>query len=347
MKNFIFWLITIFLFLIAESGLGGSNAVILQYHHVSSSTPSSTSVSPEQFKTQIEWLIANKFEVLPIPTIVDILLTRKEFSSDKVAAISFDDASLSVCETAWPILKSYRLPFTLFISTESVEKKFKSQCSWDMLREMTQSGLMTPANHSHRHLNMVSTELYSKPVLWRETVINEIETAQQLIVSKLGSSERLFAFPYGEYNSELATLVFDMGYIGFGQNSGAIGYESDFMALPRFPASGQHANIDTLNVKLLSLPFPAKISYETENPVQIDSSNNPPLLKFSSLNDFTLKQMACFTREGDRLPISYQNGAVLVIAPKKLPLGRHLYTCTSASPVRDRFYWISHQWLVE
>lgn len=347
MNNYICGLIVFIFMLMAESALGNANAVILQYHHVSDSTPVSTSVTPDQFKSHLNWLRENKFEVLPLPTVVEVLTNRKRFSSDKVVAITFDDANISVCEVAWPVLKKYKTPFTLFISTEVIEKKFKSQCSWDMLRDMVESGLMTAANHSHRHLNMVSSELLKKPEYWHEIVIDEIESAQRLITSSLSTKERLFAYPYGEYNSDLEAIVEELGYTGFGQHSGAVGYESDFSALPRFPVSGQYADLETLSVKLNTLPFPVQISYVAENPIQFNSVENPPVLEFEQLPEVIKSGLACYNSEGRPLPLTVESGNIQVKAADHLSKGRHRYTCTSPSDQQGRYYWISHQWLVE
>lgn len=347
MKYYISLLVVLISMLLAGPSAAHSNAVILQYHHVSNDTPASTSVSPQQFIKHLRWLKTNQFDIVPLPQAIDILSNRKRFSTDKVAVITFDDANISVCETAWPILKRLGIPFTLFISTEAVENNFKSQCSWGQLREMTRSGLMTPANHSHRHLHMVSRELMSNQEMWQDLVVNEVERAQELIVTELGSTELLFAYPYGEFNTQLTRLISRLGYIGLGQHSGAIGYESDFAALPRFPVSGQHANLESLEVKLLSLPFPAKSVQFTENPVAVESPANPPLLTFELTDEARVGQVACFNGEGKPLPLEFRGKKVLVQQREKLSTARHRYTCTSSSQQPGRFYWMSHQWLVE
>lgn len=329
------------------SSQANASAVILQYHHVGVDTPPSTSVTPEQFEQHLNWIESNGFEVLPLPRIVETLTGEKKFRSDKVVAITFDDANISVCNVAWPILKKHRLPFTLFITTEAVENEFATQCSWDMLKDMVKSGLMTPANHSHRHLNMISRNSLTEGVEWKSTMISEVSLAQELIQSKLGTASKLFAYPYGEYNSALSSLITELGFVGFGQYSGAVGYHSDFSALPRFPVSAQYANMDTLKVKLLSLPFPASISTEVENPIELSGPNNPPQLILHPHDPSILSTTACFDSQGEQLPSSVIDGKIVIQPSAKLSAGRHRYTFTSESDFPNRFYWGSHQWLVE
>ncbi len=324
-----------------------SSAIILQYHHVSESTPHSTSISPEQFIAHLDWINDNNFEVMALPELVSTLQNKQEFAHDKVVAITFDDANRSVCKTAWPILKKYKLPFTLFISSEAVKRDYQSQCSWDELKEMYNSGLMTPANHSHQHLHMVSNSLLENMNEWRAFTKNEILKAQSLIETNIGYASTLFAYPYGEYNANLTSMISELGFTGFGQQSGAIGFGSDFSALPRFAASGQFANLETLSVKLNSLFFPAKFLPSTDNPILLDSQQNPPKLIMTAPVKSLLHSTNCFNSSGKALKLIKDHGSLIISADTKLEPGRHRYSCTSRSHIPGRFYWFSHQWLIE
>lgn len=339
-------ILLIIMSVLCSVSMANTSAVVLQYHHVSNDTPSSTSVTPAQFKQHLVWLKANNFDIISLTTLVQTLTNKRQFKRDKVVAITFDDANISVCETAWPILQEHNIPFTLFISTEAIERRFKSQCTWAQMKIMVQSGLMTPANHSHKHLNMVDSSLYSKSN-WQELMRSELLVAQQLIDDKLGKHQRLFAYPYGEYNADLEAIVKELGFIGFGQHSGAIGPYSDFIALPRFPASSTHANIDTLQTKLLSLAFDASVTHQVDNPIAVDSPNNPPELVIEPENATLTLTTRCYNSLGEKINSTVVGQSILIKPLEKLSVGRHRYTCTSPSSEPERFYWISHQWLVQ
>ena len=51
---------------------------------------------------------------------------------------------------------------------------------------------------------------------------SEINQAQQRIQQELGVEEKFFAYPYGEFDDQTYRLISDLGYVGFGQHSGAI-----------------------------------------------------------------------------------------------------------------------------
>lgn len=324
---------------------GYSSAVILQYHHVDSKTPASTSVSPQVFKDHLQWLKDNDFQVISIDEMVETLKNKKAFSSNRNVVITFDDANVSVCETAWPILEEKQLPFTVFINTEPLVRSYKSQCKWSTLKAMVDSGLMTVGNHSHTHSHMVSAEFGQGN--WRKAALEDINKTQTILEKELGVKPTLFAYPYGEYNNELAKLVGEMGLIGFGQHSGAIGHHSDFTALPRIPAAGTFSNLKTLATKLRSLPFRAELSFSADNPLLLSGNANPPTMTLKPHNPKLLKRTACYDGVGKRLEMDVKDGLITIKNKETLSAGRHRYTCTAPSPLKGRYYWLSHQWLVE
>lgn len=330
----------------ATPAMSREQAVILQYHHVSDDTPTSTSISPAQFRKHLDWLADNDFQVLPLPEIVATLRTGDRFAQDRVVALTFDDANRSVCDVAWPVLKQRGLPFTVFINSEAIEQGHQFQCTWEQLAAMQQSGLMTPANHTHTHLHMLSTPDVNTDA-WRDRMRAEIQQAQDLISHKVGNASMLFAYPYGEYNRALAQLVTNMGYTGFGQHSGAVGRLSDFSALPRYPASGQFAKLESLRTKLLSLPFPGRFVPQNDNPIAVDGPHNPPALVIEAESESALAGVNCFNAQGQPLPVKRDANTLTVRADEALSAGRHRYTCTRASNQQGRFHWLSHQWLVE
>ena len=323
-----------------------SSAVILQYHHISNDTPRSTSVTINEFNYHLNWLEDNGFTVLPLLQVINTLRDGRQLPSSRVAVITFDDAYRSICDTAWPILKARHLPFTLFVSTSTLSYESPTQCSWPTLQKIHKSGLMTIGNHSHYHAHLLELAKNSDAQIWKKEVISRITMSQQIIDSKLGPQEKIFAYPYGEFNNELKSIVRNLGYISFGQHSGAVGVDSDFYALPRFPLSGKFADITLLPEKLLSLPFPATLNLSKDNPIQFKSKENPPTLSLEIIKPITHK-VRCFLGNGIEINAEKEGDSVHVFSRDALPVGRSRYNCTFESNEKGRFYWVSHQWIIE
>jgi hypothetical protein len=138
-----------------------------------------------------------------------------------------------------------------------------------------------------------------------------------------------------------------------GQQSGAIGNNSDLSALPRFPLSGIYANRNTIDQKLLSLPFPLQQATLLFEPAGTGGSNTPdsaggnspaPVLELT-LSETLAAPIQCFMGSGEHL-LTQNHSAVITVQTKSLlPAGRHRYNCTAASKQAGRYYWYSQQWL--
>lgn len=344
MKLIRFFLLPLLLSFSLNSVANGS-LVVLMYHNVSDTTPRSTSVTLEELKSHIQWLQDNHFKILDLNEALNGVKQEQFTEQDYIVAISFDDSHKSVCDTAWPYLQANNIPFTFFINSEPIEKRFSSQCTLEQLQAMAKSDLVTFGNHGKTHMHMANRFDYENEEAWRKAFIEEIEHAEAFIQKKLGIKPTLFAYPYGEYNQAVQQVLNQRGYIAFGQQSGAIGKNSDWLALPRFPAAGQYANLKTLASKLKSLAFPATIELSADNPIAANSQANPPILTMQ-LSHTPYGQINCFLADGSPITVDKTGSTITVQSPHKLSKGRQRYNCTASSGKNGRFYWLSHQWLL-
>ena len=165
-----------------ETGTGngkGAGAVILQYHHVSAETPAVTSISPEKFKAHIDTIITQGYQVMPLTTIVDGLRKGGNLP-DKAVAITFDDAYKNIFTHAFPILKKYRLPFTVFVATDYIAEPSTQFLSWDELREMSINGAFI-ANHTASHSHLLRRQQGETQSQWLNRVEQEILIAEKAL----------------------------------------------------------------------------------------------------------------------------------------------------------------------
>ena len=208
--------------------------------------------------------------------------------------------------------------------------------SWKQLQEM--SGLVDVYNHSVKHLHLVEQGV--------EIVRSEITQAQQRIQQELGVEEKFFAYPYGEFDEQTYRLISDLGYVGFGQHSGAINRNSDFLNLPRFSMSGPYAEMDSFTLKIRTLPMPV----EFEEPKSLVISENfKPYLTLTFSRDLTnneKQQFSCFVSGQDQPKLIWDApNKVNIQARESLPEGRSRYNCTIPSKESGRYYWYSKLWL--
>ncbi|WP_019528948.1 polysaccharide deacetylase family protein [Dasania marina] len=339
-KHFLFSLIAFFsLTITTPSYADNSSAVILLYHHVDSSTPAITSVSPQQFEQQLDYLQANEFSVWPLPLLMKHYIEGLNIP-DKVLAITFDDAYESVYTEAYPRLKKRGLPFTIFVTTDSVDKQFNKQLSWQKLLEMSRNGA-TIANHTVNHPHMLYRLAGEDSEQWQQRIRVEINQAQQRIEEQIGSRHTLFAYPYGEHNQTLKQLLKDMGYSAFGQQSGAVGKYTDLQSIPRYPIAGDYSKLDDFVVKIHSKALPAiEIS---SSPTPLTAQQNQPSLTLAFKQKVNNDLFQCYG-PGGRLETLWQGNTVEVRSNVSIPAGRSRYNCTL--PAGDnRYYWYSKPWI--
>jgi len=137
----------------------------------------------------------------------------------KSAIITFDDGWKSQYEVAWPILKKFNYPVTLFIYTEGIRPGHFSggeSMTWEMLAEMRDAGVdIQDHTATHSDLRKPYDKIAKKklsPEEYEQWLDKEINGSKQMIEQKLGVKVNCFAVPYGFHNDHIRDLCMKGGY---------------------------------------------------------------------------------------------------------------------------------------
>ena len=320
------------------------HAVVFMYHRFGDDRYPSTNIRIEQFEAHLEHIEDNGYRVWPLHRIVRALEEGRSIP-DRTVAITVDDAYDTVYEEAFPRLKERGWPFTVFVATDPVDRGLGGYMTWDQMREMQEAGARF-ANHSASHGHLIERRAGEDEAAWAQRVRADLEKAQRRLQAKLGAETNtdpaLLAYPFGEYNRALAAIARELGFVGLGQQSGAMGRHSDLRALPRYPMAEAFGAPEEFAEKAATLPLPVA-AVEPWDPVVDD---NPPRLEVT-LAEFggNPGRLACYAR-GERLEVEWlepgRRFAVRADEPLTPPRGR--YNCT-APAADDRYYWYSHLWI--
>ncbi|WXT99641.1 MAG: hypothetical protein Ctma_0345 [Catillopecten margaritatus gill symbiont] len=307
-----------------------NSCVVLLYHHFSDSTPKSTSISPKLFEQHLQYLKKNAFKVLKLETMLEQL---DKNLPNKCVVLTADDAYKSIAKNAYPLLKKYQMPMSVFVSTDAVDKKYKAMMSWQTMRDI-QGETMQFYNHTKDHAHLLE--------LNKKQVKVQITQAQKRLVQELGQRKKIFAYPYGEASLETLKHLKNMGYSVFGQQSGVVSAMSHQQNFPRFPMAAHYAKMSSFKTKVNTLPMPIK-----EGVVNPIFTQNPPTLTLNFLKPLNKHQKAnfnCFASGG--VDMVWQGSeSVKVTAKKRLTHRRSKYNCTMPSGKKGRYYWHSVQWV--
>lgn len=321
--------------------LPASAAVMLIYHHVAEDTPRVSSVTPAEFRGHLQHLRDNNFQVIGLDVLIDQLKNGKPIA-DNAVVITFDDSYENNFTTAHPILQEFGYPYTIFISPGDIDKGTGPVLSWQQIKQMSKDGVLV-ANHAMWHEHMARPEPGESKADWLKRLRQSILDAERRIKEETGQHHQWLAYPYGEFSAELEQLVQELGFIGIGQQSGAIGPLTKLTRIPRYPAAGQYADLKDLGQKLRTLAFPITDYLSAD---QVISANPPTLRLQLNIKDFRKQQLRCFAGSEVLEPVWLNDNTFEVKASKPLNRGRSRYNCTAPSlSKKGYFYWYSQPWL--
>lgn len=171
-----------------------------------------------QFINDMEYVKKEDYEVISLYDLLETKNKKMSLSRDAVI-ITFDDGGRSQYDIAFPILKKHGFKATFFVITNrSGEDGFMG---WEELREMAEykdennKSLFDIESHSHTHLPLPPKDEMGK---WKEAVLFELQTSQNLIKKEIGKIPRFLALPgagnWGRGDEDFIELAKESGYFG-------------------------------------------------------------------------------------------------------------------------------------
>lgn len=190
--------------------------VVLTYHRVNNVAPAdSLVVRPADFARQMAFLSAysKRFKVVGLDEALGYI---KKMGTVPIEAercpgdsphfftrilITFDDGYEDNYEQAFPVLKRYRFPAVVFMTTGRIGHD--GWLSERQIRKMSCDGIEFGAHTvTHPHLTEIS----------HEEAGSEIKSSGHMISDLLKRKARAFCYPFGDHNKEIRSMVEEAGY---------------------------------------------------------------------------------------------------------------------------------------
>jgi peptidoglycan/xylan/chitin deacetylase (PgdA/CDA1 family) len=185
-----------------------------------------TEITPAAFEAEMKEL---KDKGITVISLQDLLAWKRGEKNipPRCAVITFDDGWKSQYEVAWPIMKKFGYPFTLFIYTEGVRGGALGggeAITWEQLADLRDNGVDIQA-HSATHQDL--REGHSVMVIepggkrtrkkltgadYEKWVHNEVVGCKELLEQRLGIKVNCYAVPFGNYNEHVKELARNAGY---------------------------------------------------------------------------------------------------------------------------------------
>jgi peptidoglycan/xylan/chitin deacetylase (PgdA/CDA1 family) len=185
-----------------------------------------TEITPAAFEAQMKEL---KDHGITVISMQDLLAWKRGEKNipPRCAVITFDDGYKAQYEVAWPIMKKYGYPFTMFVYTEGVRGGSLGgggAITWEQLADMRDNGVDIEA-HSATHQDLreghtitlvgsggKKTRTKLTGAQYEQWMQNEVVGCKQLLEQRLGIKINCFAVPFGNYNEHVKEIARNAGY---------------------------------------------------------------------------------------------------------------------------------------
>jgi len=185
-----------------------------------------TEITPAAFEAQMKELKDRGITVIPMQDLLAWKRGEKNIPP-RCAVITFDDGWKSQYEVAWPIMKKYGYPFTMFLYTEGVAGGSLGggqAITWEQLADMRDNGVDIEAHTAtHQDLREGHAITLASPggkktrtkltgAQYEQWMQNEVVGSKQLLEQRLGIKINCFAVPFGNYNEHVKEIARNAGY---------------------------------------------------------------------------------------------------------------------------------------
>ncbi len=198
-------------------------ASILMYHEVSD-VPERLCVAPEDFRAQMDWLVAAGYETMTLTTLRRHLALGRPLP-EKAVVITFDDGYASIYGTVYPILAERGLTATFFIPSGLVGQP--GRVNWTQLVEMSEAAFEI-GSHSVSHCYLADVPA--------RKLKDEVTESKVALERELGLVVEAFSYPYGQWDHRVVEAVQAAGYrVAVTVDRGWVTGASGVYWLPRLP----------------------------------------------------------------------------------------------------------------
>ena len=217
---------------------------IVMYHSVSvlADPKNMTNVSVAVFERQMRFFKKHHYNVVPLARLAELMKNKRKIPA-KTIAITFDDGYKNNYTFAYPILKKYNLPATIFIIVDEVARPQGDRLDWAQIKEMQASGLVTIGSHTLGPEPLIN---YKSD----EALRAQIFDSKRLLEQALGVPVEIFSYPGGMFNARIRQMVIDAGYkLAVATNPGKDYPRDDIFAIKRLRISENSGNLFVFGVE--------------------------------------------------------------------------------------------------
>ncbi len=223
----------------------GTRVAVLGYHDFAEGLPETAMrIHTSKFRKQMEAIRQLGIKVI---TYQEFVAWKKDGTPlpAKCVLLTFDDGWKSAYTDAFPILKEYGYPFTLYLYKNYVDGGGKAM-STAMIQEMIRAGASLGSHSvSHPFPQVVKGFMKKGPAAYDAYLRKEMGESKQFLETKFAPAKvSSYAYPGGFHTPEMITLSKELGYdYLFTVIPGKIKRDMENQTLPRYMILGNYDKI--------------------------------------------------------------------------------------------------------
>ncbi len=206
----------------------GVDLPIIMYHSILKD-PDLTGtyvLPPDQLECDLKYIRQAGYTPVLLKDVISYVKDADADLPEKPILLTFDDGYYNNYLYVYPLMKQYGMKCVLSIVGKHTadlrpgehQSPNYSHCSWDQLREMSESGLVEVQNHSY-DMHTISSERAGARKCsgetaehYRKVLKEDVGYLQELIAQKVGVCPTTFTYPYGKYSEESEVILKEMGF---------------------------------------------------------------------------------------------------------------------------------------
>jgi len=246
---------------------------ILMYHNIGYDK-NSFFVTPDNFARQMEYIKRHGYEVISLDELARSIKEKRMLKRNKVV-ITFDDGYKDNFEYAYPVLRKFGYPATIFLITNFIDRSsiraLKRFLNWDEAMALSKGKISFGGRTYIFRINDLAITEEKKFLSWDEVIImhkggisfgghtkthfdlgviedeeaalEEIEGSKKAIEDRIGAPADYFCYPGGGFNERAKQMLIQAGYKGAcTTNRGFAKFNSDVYELKRIKVTNSDMN---------------------------------------------------------------------------------------------------------
>jgi biofilm PGA synthesis lipoprotein PgaB len=235
--------------------------ITVVYHDITDHATSQDDIAVDEFMKQLEFYRADGFHTVSIRDLQEAARGRKPLP-DKAILLTFDDAYESFYKVVFPALQQFHYPAVLSVVTSWINGNVpldiyaqKHFMTWDQIKEVANSGLVTIASHSNSLHHYITsnpqgnveeatftfaynplTKTYETDEQFRERLRSDLALGQKIFAQKLGLKPIVLTWPFGAYNQIGVEVAKQLGFRVFLTLDSGLGDIRHLDRVPRYYA---------------------------------------------------------------------------------------------------------------